>query len=271
MRRYRITIAGLIVLVVLVALGLAALRNASAWWAAGVETAALLLLGVAAVGAWRAGGAWRAFWAGALVFGGGYGALSLVGPGPEPEASDSKPVFLLGDPLPEPILEGTGPRFLIDALLARLVPVLYPPVTVYTVSYAGRDLATIRDDAEVAREYVRQIGNAAAERPSARAMVGIGRGGRLIAILDDLSMPVPDVVAYQPIDLSRYDPEALDIAMTTDPTPTTAYRASFLRAGHALFAVLVGLLGGIGADLVVGPRRPGTVQAGGTPPNRAST
>lgn len=259
MRRYRITIAGLGGFVVLVALGLAALRNASAWWAAGVESAALLLLGVATVGAWRGGRSWRAFWAGALVFGGGYGALSLVGPEPEPEASASKPGFLKGAPRPEPILEGAGPRFLIDALLARLIPVLYPPATVYTVSYGGRDLATIYNDAEAAREYERQIGRAAAERPSPRSMLVRGQDGRLLHVFDDprTAPPIQGPVALLPIDLSRYAPDALDIATTTDPTPTPAYRSSFLRAGHALFAVLAGLIGGIATDLAVGPRRSG--------------
>lgn len=258
MRRLRISIAGLGGVVLLAALGLAALRYASAWWAAAAESAALVLLGVSAVGSWQGQRARRPFWAGAFVFGGGYGALALVGPGPGLQADTSTP--FKHPQAPEATLDAPGPRFLVDAMLDRLVPVLYPPVTVYTVSYDGQDIATIRGDASIADAYGPRIERAVAERTPGRAILYVGPGGELLDIRSNRQFGMDgDVGAtfLHPIDLTDYDPDALAVATATDPEPTAAYRSSFLRAGHALVAVLIGLLGGIGAVLAIGPVRPG--------------
>lgn len=76
MRRPRISIAGLLALVVLFALGFAALRYASASWAAATTMTALGVLLASILGAWT--GRDRVFWTGFALFGWGYAVLNYV-------------------------------------------------------------------------------------------------------------------------------------------------------------------------------------------------
>ncbi len=76
MRHLRFTIAGLMGAVLIAAVGLSALRNASATWAGVMYLATYGVLGLAIVGAICRGFPERAWWLGFFVFGWGY--LSLV-------------------------------------------------------------------------------------------------------------------------------------------------------------------------------------------------
>ncbi len=79
MQRPRISIAGLMVVVLAVAVGMAGLRFASPEWSGGMLTATLGLLGVGILGTCFRKGSRRAFWAGFSLFGWGYLIVS-VGP-----------------------------------------------------------------------------------------------------------------------------------------------------------------------------------------------
>lgn len=78
MRRPRFSIAGLMGLVVVVAVGVAALRSASEDWAGIVLMLTLGLLGVALLGVIFRDGPRRAFWSGFALFGGGYLTLTMA-------------------------------------------------------------------------------------------------------------------------------------------------------------------------------------------------
>lgn len=78
MSRPRFSIAGLMGLVVVVAVGVAALRSGSEDWAGIVLTLTLGLLGAAVLGAIYRTGPRRAFWVGFALFGWGYLALTYA-------------------------------------------------------------------------------------------------------------------------------------------------------------------------------------------------
>src|SRR5690348_358666 len=78
MSRIRFTIASLLVVVLLVAVGFAALREASDPWDSGVFTLALAILLVSILLAVHRTESRRAFWLGFALFGWGYLALSLI-------------------------------------------------------------------------------------------------------------------------------------------------------------------------------------------------
>jgi hypothetical protein len=69
MNRLRFTIANLMVLVLYVGLGFAALRNANAFWASATFTLAILAVSAAVVGAVARKGRARMTWLGFAVFG----------------------------------------------------------------------------------------------------------------------------------------------------------------------------------------------------------
>lgn len=73
----RITIARLLAAIVLIGIGLAALRTASEWWASFVFTMTLLGLALAAVHAVQRRGTRRAYWSAFVAFGAGYLVLSF--------------------------------------------------------------------------------------------------------------------------------------------------------------------------------------------------
>src|SRR5262249_10242608 len=77
MRRY--TILSLIGVVLVLAIALAALRNADDTWAVGLILATTLLLGMATLSAVYNAGRRRAARLGFVVFGGGYFALAFLG------------------------------------------------------------------------------------------------------------------------------------------------------------------------------------------------
>jgi hypothetical protein len=74
MMRFRVSIAGLMAAILVVAVGFAALQNASAWWSSALFTFTLALFLIAAVGAiW---GKDKAFWLGFALFGWSYMIVS---------------------------------------------------------------------------------------------------------------------------------------------------------------------------------------------------
>jgi hypothetical protein len=78
MKRPRFTIASLLVLVLFLALGLAALRGATDLWDSGVLGVTLALLAVSLLLAVHRTGPGRAYWLGFALFGCGYLCLSLA-------------------------------------------------------------------------------------------------------------------------------------------------------------------------------------------------
>ena len=80
MKRPRFTIAGLLVLILFLGVGLAALRGATDEWDSGVFGVTLALLLVSVLLAAHRTGDRRAYWLGFALFGGAYLLLSLVPP-----------------------------------------------------------------------------------------------------------------------------------------------------------------------------------------------
>jgi hypothetical protein len=78
MKRIRFTIASLLATVLIVAVGIAALRESDELWDSGVFTVTLAVLLVSILLAVHRTDTRRAFWIGFAVFGSGYLALSLV-------------------------------------------------------------------------------------------------------------------------------------------------------------------------------------------------
>jgi hypothetical protein len=89
MNRPRISLAGLMVLVVVLGFGFAALRDASETWAGIVLLLTLGLLGVSILGVVYRREARRAWWVGFALFGWGYVALTLA-PWSKPEKLPSR-------------------------------------------------------------------------------------------------------------------------------------------------------------------------------------
>jgi hypothetical protein len=86
----RVTILGLMGLVLGMAVAFAALRNADDYWAGGLLMVTLLLMGTAVLAVVYERGQSRAGWLGFLVFGGGYLAFS-IGQLPSAEVSAKLP------------------------------------------------------------------------------------------------------------------------------------------------------------------------------------
>jgi len=82
MRRPRVTIAALMAVVLTVALGFAALRNANDFWASATFTVAIVMIVGASPGALAREGAARMTWAGFAAFGWTYLLLSVLPPRP---------------------------------------------------------------------------------------------------------------------------------------------------------------------------------------------
>jgi hypothetical protein len=80
MRRIRFTIASLLAVILLVAVGFAALRESSDLWESGLFTVTLCLLLISILLAIHRTESRRAFWLGFALFGSGYLAHSLVPP-----------------------------------------------------------------------------------------------------------------------------------------------------------------------------------------------
>jgi hypothetical protein len=119
MTRLRYTIAQSMAIVLAVGFGLAALRNADAFWASATYTLAITMLAAALVGCIARSGVARSTWAGFAVFGWTY--LLVV----------QLPPWDIGGfgfgPIRKPIL-------LIEWCITRLQPYLYP------TGPGGRDL-----------------------------------------------------------------------------------------------------------------------------------
>ena len=72
MKKFRISVGGLMVVVVIAAIGIAALRSASELWASFILTLTFGILATASLGALLRRGERRAFWIGFAAFGWGY-------------------------------------------------------------------------------------------------------------------------------------------------------------------------------------------------------
>jgi WD40 repeat protein len=99
MSRIRFSIASLLVAVLFVAVGFAALRESNELWDTGLLTLTLTALLVSILLAIHSRQAARAFWLGFALFGGGYLALSLV-PSIESRLATSKALAYLDSKVP---------------------------------------------------------------------------------------------------------------------------------------------------------------------------
>jgi hypothetical protein len=104
MNPLRFSLATLVGVVILLGIGLAALRSASDVWAAGVFTGTLLFLFVSVLGVTFTRGRRRVFWGGFAIFGWGYSILAL---GPQfadligPHLLTSKMLMALQEVIPQ--------------------------------------------------------------------------------------------------------------------------------------------------------------------------
>jgi WD40 repeat protein len=99
MRRFRFNIASLLVVVVLVAVGFAALRESNETWDSGLFTLTLSVLLASTLLAIHRNDGRRAFWIGFALFGSGYLALSLV-PSIESRLATTKALAYLDSKVP---------------------------------------------------------------------------------------------------------------------------------------------------------------------------
>lgn len=90
MKRSRLSIAGLMAVIVLIAVGFAALRNPTVLWASLIFTATVAFLATAILGSIARRGRARMTWAGVAVFGWAYLAMSF-GPFPNGNGVDCPP------------------------------------------------------------------------------------------------------------------------------------------------------------------------------------
>jgi hypothetical protein len=147
MRPPRVTIGGLMGLVLVVAVGTAALRSPSALWVSIVLTIALGMLLAAVFGIVYRRGAARAYWAGFAVFGGSY---LLVSYGPWLDTT-------------------VTPHLLTTRALAELHDLMYKtdrfgskPITYYNYKDSGYITINTWEYWRAHREYFFQVGHALA-------------------------------------------------------------------------------------------------------------
>ena len=111
MTRFRLTIAQLLIFVLSVGVGFAALRNANEFWASATHTLAIISILAALLCAFARKGKARIAWAGFAVFGWGYLLIDLL-----PDRSFGS---LGGGPIPWPSL-------MIELGTALLQPYIHP-------------------------------------------------------------------------------------------------------------------------------------------------
>ncbi len=107
MRRIRFTIANLLVVVLFVSVGFAALRESSDLWDIGLFSLTLGVLLISILLAVHRTESRRAFWLGFAIFGSAYLALSLV-PSLESRLITTKALALLGSNIPRSSPSGAG-------------------------------------------------------------------------------------------------------------------------------------------------------------------
>jgi hypothetical protein len=138
MGRFRVTLAGLMGVVIVLGVGLAALKNASEEWAGAVRLMTLGMLATSILGAGYSRGARRAWWLGFALVGWGYEALASA-PWSSPQTLPS--------------------HTLLDVLYATLSPrqvVTVESIAAADMSDKGRVLAprpTESADTETAHRY----------------------------------------------------------------------------------------------------------------------
>jgi hypothetical protein len=208
MRRF--SIRGLMAVIVVAGVGLAALRNANALWAGMLLIVALAAVGFAVMGTVILRGNERYWWAGFAFFGGGYLALA-VGP-------------WLSDTF-QPQL---GTTHLLDHVRQLMLASDPPPMSDVQVRYLSQRAHELEAKLAQVKRVTRHPDSdpvAAAAKKELQAIQG-----RLVANKTASSAPLPE--HYQ-------------------------------RAGHALFALLAGLVGGTAAAwLYVRRERQAVRQAG---------
>lgn len=219
MNRIRVSIAGIMVFVLVSALGVAALRSPTPLWAGGVFTLALAGLGLAAPGMLYRKGGRRAFWVGFAAFGWGYWIVSLspwVGEVVQPRLITTFALQDMRDRLDTPVIG--GPRF--DDVLQREFEAM-PQVIELS---AAKDEMQAKVD--LARTQVQTIGDAA-----------FATYKKLDAQLKEYRQQYHDLQLKLFPSLRR----RLNASSTAGPEADERFQ----RIGHSLFALLSGLLGGM--------------------------
>ena len=117
MRRFRFSVAGLMAVILLLAVGMAALRDPAELWASVIFTAAVTLFAASVIGAMAHRGARRFIWAGLAVFGWAYLVISF---GPWPGNAVGPPPLL-----PSSILDRLQDYIVSDGKSAYRVNEMY--------------------------------------------------------------------------------------------------------------------------------------------------
>src|SRR5262249_32383629 len=141
----RTTILGLMAFVLLVAIGFAALREATGWWASGAFSATLLVLALAAAYAVHRRGPRRAFWSAFAAFGWSYMLFAFC-----------------------PVCETSiRPRLLTTKLLDALAPIVHPATNaelLYAVVVSPQGgtedgMAAVTGNPAAVRQHFQDIGH----------------------------------------------------------------------------------------------------------------
>jgi hypothetical protein len=110
MQRFRFHIGTLVILVLLIGVGLTALRESSEIWDSGIFTLTIGVLLISALLAIHRTQNKRAFWLGFALFGSAYLTLSVI-PSLESRLITTKGLAFLGFKMPVPNLNGSGLAF----------------------------------------------------------------------------------------------------------------------------------------------------------------
>lgn len=229
MNTLRFSLARMLGVVVLVALGLAALVNATRWWVSVAFSVALTVLFVGVVGGLCRTGARRAFWSGFAVFGLGYLVLAM------------------------PIVSASAYRYLVTTEFLQSV---YPSVRrIQPPSSDGAMVVWFRSDGTVLFQgepvALDQLETAIQDhlpKQSADPSIPFRQGSFR------LREPSVQVAVYHDPDVDRT--VALDaVALInsyrnvglSNVTQTTFFpsQTDFVRLGHCLFTLLFACAGGI--------------------------
>lgn len=253
MRRFRISIGGLMAVVLVAAVGLAALRYGSEEWAALVTLMTLGLLALAILGTIYRRGDRRASWLGFALFGWGY---MLLASGYWWEDGDRWPGLLttiLVEKLhPVVYSEETQPQSsLFDPLLrslgsrdARVRAALDSPITVSFLTPTALDdvIRFIKKSTQSAELpdgipiYIDPAGLQEAEQTGQSSIT---------LTLQDVPLRTALKRLLRQLDLSYQLHDGLVTITHIESVNTADPVWPFLRIGHSLFALLAGLLGAV--------------------------
>jgi hypothetical protein len=219
----RISIRSLMAFVLVAAVGLAALRNASELWAGIMLLFALAAVGVAILGTALSRGRERAGWLGFVVFGGGYLVVSLF-----PVRYELATAWAF-----QYVHDRVGDQSQYDASMSQLIALrqsLFATKTELQMMTGSGGIPSTSDDPVIARlldtqaELRRRI-----KTHESRLQVLRGSNSAGLSFGSNTGIADADEVA-----VNRW----------RSLLPGAANLDAFQRIGHSLFALLMGVIGG---------------------------